>query len=82
METFVWKQLTALSCSLYSQKAPSWQGPEYASEEAAIWEVYWKIDVLKFAVKILEKYLWRSSFLVKLQADSLQLSVALPEIFT
>ena len=58
------------------------QGPEYASAEAATWEVLWKIGVLKFAVKILEKYLWRSSFLVKLQAEGLQLSVAFPEVFT
>ena len=58
------------------------QGPKYASAEAATWEVFWKISVLKFAIKILEKYLWRSSFLVKLQADSLQLSVAFPEVFT
>ena len=59
-----------------------WQGPEYASAEAATWEAFWKRDFLKLAVKILEKYLLRSSFLVKLQADSLQLSVAFPEIFT
>ena len=57
------------------------QGPEYASAEAATWEVLWKIGVLKFAVKILENYLW-SSFLVKLQADSLQLSIAFSETFT
>ena len=58
------------------------QGPKYASAEAATWGVFWKIGVLKFAIKILEKYLWRSSFLVKLQADSLQLSVAFSEVFT
>ena len=58
-----------------------WQGPEYASAEAATWKVFWKIGDLKFAVKILEKYLWRSSFLEKLQADSLQLSVVFPEVF-
>ena len=58
------------------------QGLEYASAEAAILEVFWKIGALKFAVKILEKYLWRSSFLVKLHSDSLQLSVAFLEVFT
>ena len=41
-----------------------------------------EIGALKFEVKILEKYLWKSSFLVKLQADSPQLSVAFPEVFT
>ena len=46
------------------------------------WEVFWKLGVLEFSVKILEKYLWRSSFLVKLQADSLQFSVVFPEVFT
>ena len=64
------------------KKGLSSQGPEYTSEEAATWEVFWKIDALKFTVKILEKYLWRSSFLVKLRADSLQLSAAFAEVFT
>ena len=32
-----------------------WQGPEYASAEGATWKVFWKIDVVKFAVKILKK---------------------------
>ena len=41
-----------------------YKGPEYAFAEAATWEVFWKIGVLISAVKILEKYLWRSSFLV------------------
>ena len=43
-----------------------YSGPEYASAEAATWEVFWKIGALKFAIKILEKYLWRSSFSVQL----------------
>ena len=34
-----------------------YNGPEYVSAEAATWEVFWKVGVLKIAVKILEKYL-------------------------
>ena len=59
-----------------------YNGPKYASAEAATWEVFWKIGVLKFAVKILEKYLRRSLFLLKLQSGNLQLSVGFPEVFT
>ena len=44
-------------------------------------KVFRKIGVLKFVVKILQKYLSRTSFLVKLQADSLQHSVTFPEVF-
>ena len=43
---FIVKMFNGLNCYIH-KKVPSWQGLEYASAEAATWEVFWKIGVLK-----------------------------------